>query len=875
METVRIFIKIQILLIVVLLHELNLIQGRFVQKDGLLQPGYRMPKTKQNIFRHLCTGIMKSQVKNFETVPLSPNQTKTIPTTLSFHHVSCIVKTQISRSSPSSIKVLSDLSGYMPPGMNAIIGPTGCGKSTLLDVLAGRKNPSQLTGYVLLNGKFLPDSARRRLCGYVVQENIVIETLTIRENITFSATLRLPRCTAARERDEKVSSVIEELGLTSVADRIIGTQSTCRVSGGERKRTCIGIELVNDPLVLYLDEPTTGLDSYTAGTVIQTLRRLADSGRTIVFSIHQPKYSIYRLFDRLTIISNGQMIYHGPGGQNPILHFENCGYFIEGHNNPADFFMDILHGEFDIDETVVQQENIPGTCEKDVCKTIRETVCRRLIACWLESTLWRECKVFLAECSNNFNQNRLSQLEQEKLHKNQKYNSTTTRKTTAITKHIQHKQTKFNKHDKQFDCEFIQPGNYLSTINKEIEKFDELWALSRSLSTADMNHDDDNNIHYPNVDFQQDNLYSAPMNNNNFYYYDTNVKSQKLVNWFSCKCKKQSSNYQQCSTTFCYQLFTLNWRSYLSMKRSGRTILAHFVIQLVIALFLGIIYLNMNKWRGSGIQNRVGLFFITCLHLLFLSGTLLEVFLKDRLIFIHETSTGFYRISAYFLSKILSDVLPIKVIPAFLCLSITYYLTGLRYELYPFLLWQLTIGLLTFCASAITFAVSAMVNDQRIGSILLSMFFVLMMITSGYLVNISTLWKWLQLVRYISILRYAINILTINELFDMTFCPETTLSYSKLSSIDFNRINASDSLYSNTTSLLMNEWKNTEYFRTGIEKIQNLESICISGVQYLESQAIEYRSKWAVWLNELGIFVIAILALCVAYIHLRLIKRYR
>ncbi|VDP39862.1 unnamed protein product [Schistosoma curassoni] len=217
-----------------------------------------------------------------------------------------------------------------------------------------------------------------------------METLTIRENITFSATLRLPRCTAARERDEKVSSVIEELGLTSVADRIIGTQSTCGVSGGERKRTCIGIELVNDPLVLYLDEPTTGLDSYTAGTVIQTLRRLADSGRTIVFSIHQPKYSIYRRFDRLTIISNGQMIYHGPGGQKPILHFENCGYFIEGHNNPADFFMDILHGEFDIDATVVQQEKIPGTSEKDVCKTIRETVCRRLIACWLESTLWRE-----------------------------------------------------------------------------------------------------------------------------------------------------------------------------------------------------------------------------------------------------------------------------------------------------------------------------------------------------------------------------------------------------------------------------------------------------------------------------------------------------
>lgn len=127
----------------------------------------------------------------------------------------------------------------------------------------------------------------------------------------------------------------------------------------------------------------------------------------------------------------------------------------------------------------------------------------------------------------------------------------------------------FPLHRFRLDCEFVQPGNYLSTINKEIEKFDELWALSRSVCTSDTNQedDDDNNIHYQNVDFQQDNLYSAPMNNNNFFSYDTTIKSPKLVNCFSCKCKKQSSNYQQCSTTFCYQLFTLNWRSYLSMKR--------------------------------------------------------------------------------------------------------------------------------------------------------------------------------------------------------------------------------------------------------------------------------------------------------------------
>ncbi|VDQ03814.1 unnamed protein product [Trichobilharzia regenti] len=155
----------------------------------------------------------------------------------------------------------------------------------------------------------------------------------------------------------------------------------------------------------------------------------------------------------------------------------------------------------------------------------------------------------------------------------------------------------------------------------------------------------------------------------------------------------------------------------------------------------------------------------------------------------HETSAGFYRISTYFLSKIISDVLPSKAIPALLCLSITYFLSGLRYELRPFLFWELTITLLTFSASAITFAVSAMVKDHRIGSMLLSMFFVLMM-----------------------------------------FCPRFLPSSSKLlSSIDLNSINISDPIYANLTSTLLTEWQkktNSEHFRSDVSvNIQNLESI--------------------------------------------------
>nr|CAH8856960.1 unnamed protein product [Trichobilharzia regenti] len=843
-----------------------------------------------------------------ECQALSPNPKKITSTTLSFHNISYSVKNQtFPWSSPTHLKVISDLSGYMPPGMNAIIGPTGCGKSTLLDVLAGRKNPLKLSGYILLNGQFIPSNVRRRLCGYVVQENIAMDTLTIRENITFSASLRSPRCTTSRQREAKVSSVIEELGLSSVADRILGNQLTRGISAGERKRTCIGIELVNDPLVLYLDEPTTGLDAYTAGTVIQTLRRLADSGRTVVFSIHQPKYSIYRQFDRLTILSGGQMIYHGPADKSPIVYFESCGYLIEGHNNPADFFMDILHGEVETTDTAIQQANISDTNKSGTnCKTLRETVRCRLISLWLESTLWQQCKAFLAECCVNSNENTQNQSKKPKV--DRIYKPGSSNPSTTGYNFYQNKAMKFRKKKEQCtDCDLVQPGNYLSSLNRDIKRFDELWALSRSVNPATTTNttptstivvplpDDNNDEHSPIIDVEHEmndtpikstapgKISESQLMRNQSCHLKSSIEN-KLVNSKKilgcCQLSSSDGHYQQCETSFCHQFVTLNWRSYLNLKRSWRTILSHFIIQLIIALFLGIIYLNMDKWRESGIQNRMGLFFFTCVHLLFISGALLEIFLKDRIIFMHETSAGFYRISTYFLSKIISDVLPSKAIPALLCLSITYFLSGLRYELRPFLFWELTITLLTFSASAITFAVSAMVKDHRIGSMLLSMFFVLMMITSGYLVNIPTLWRWLQLVRYISILRYAINILAINELFDMKFCPRFLPSSSKLlSSIDLNSINISDPIYANLTSTLLTEWQkktNSEHFRSDVSvNIQNLESICITGVQYLESQAVDYQSNWAVWLNELGIFVIAIVALCVAYFHLRLIKRYK
>ncbi|XP_042563190.1 broad substrate specificity ATP-binding cassette transporter ABCG2-like, partial [Clupea harengus] len=218
-------------------------------------------------------------------------------------------------------EILKNVSGLMKTGMNAIMGPTGSGKTSLLDVIAGRKDPRGLrSGRVLVDGQLV--TAELRLSSaYVVQDDILMGTLSVRESLLFSANLRLPqRQNSSSAKKQRVESIIQELGLQDCADTKIGTEFLRGVSGGERKRCSIGMELITSPSLLFLDEPTTGLDSNTANSIMALLHRLSRSGKTIIFSIHQPRYSIFRRFDQLTLLHKGEIIYAGPSN-------DTMGYF--------------------------------------------------------------------------------------------------------------------------------------------------------------------------------------------------------------------------------------------------------------------------------------------------------------------------------------------------------------------------------------------------------------------------------------------------------------------------------------------------------------------------------------------------------------------
>ncbi|XP_064272692.1 broad substrate specificity ATP-binding cassette transporter ABCG2 isoform X1 [Passer domesticus] len=350
---------------------------------------------------HLCIQMSESSTNGIPSKMQSlPDLAGRVGSVLTFHNICYHVKTKTGFScfqKTTRKEVLRDVNGIMKPGLNAIMGPTGSGKSSLLDILAARKDPRGLSGDILINGAPQPANFKCT-SGYVVQDDVVMGTLTVRENLKFSAALRLPKSVKEEEKNERVNQIIKELGLSKVADSKVGTQFSRGVSGGERKRTNIGMELITDPAILFLDEPTTGLDASTANAVLLLLKRMSKQGRTIIFSIHQPRYSIFRLFDTLTLLAAGRMLYHGPA-QHAIDYFQSIGYQCEHYNNPADFFLDVING----DSTAVAMNKADESNTADSTEERSEydkTLAEQLAVKYANSTYYRETKEHLESISS-------------------------------------------------------------------------------------------------------------------------------------------------------------------------------------------------------------------------------------------------------------------------------------------------------------------------------------------------------------------------------------------------------------------------------------------------------------------------------------------
>ncbi|BGP03105.1 hypothetical protein NBRC10513v2_006829 [Rhodotorula toruloides] len=259
-----------------------------------------------------------------------------------------------SSSAPREGKqILSSLSARVEPGsFVSILGPSGAGKSTLVDLLAGVRKSGKREGRVELVNLGGGEGEEVRI-GYVDQADELPQTSTVREAVMLAAELKLGEIPHEKKRD-RVFEVLTQLGLLDVADSIIGSpegSGTRGISGGERRRVSIALELVARPAVLIADEPTSGLDSTSALRILTALKALtlpspSPSSRptrrtTVICTIHQPSSQLYHLFDDVLLLAQGgTQLWFGKAGRAREW-WEGKGVRCPEGWNPADFLLDL------------------------------------------------------------------------------------------------------------------------------------------------------------------------------------------------------------------------------------------------------------------------------------------------------------------------------------------------------------------------------------------------------------------------------------------------------------------------------------------------------------------------------------------------------
>ena len=248
-----------------------------------------------------------------------------------------------------SRKLLSNIDGYVKSGqLLGIQGPSGCGKTSLINALTGRVSFSKnikLEGDILYNNREVEvgDFDKRIVC--ISQTDMLFSYLTVRDTLLLSAAFHQSWDTPRSIIEEKVESTIRELGLLKVSETIIGSTSRRGVSGGEYKRVLIGKEMMKDPDIVFVDEPTSGLDAFQALAVMEAMKELTSTGKMVIAVVHQPRSSIFSLFDNLLLLTEGKSVYFGSAKQ-VLLYLEELGYTVPEHYNPADFYLDLMSVDF-------------------------------------------------------------------------------------------------------------------------------------------------------------------------------------------------------------------------------------------------------------------------------------------------------------------------------------------------------------------------------------------------------------------------------------------------------------------------------------------------------------------------------------------------
>ncbi|WVQ65812.1 uncharacterized protein L199_003990 [Kwoniella botswanensis] len=542
--------------------------------------------------------------------------------------------------------VLAGSSGsILPGGFACILGPSGAGKSTLVDILAGKRKEGIVKGSV----GFTQEDGRgsRVRVGYVDQADVLSPTSTVLETLIFAAQLRLPESIPSSAKIERAQTVLSQLHLDHIANTRIGSSEHRGISGGEARRVSIGIELVSSPDILVLDEPTSGLDSVSASRLVRLLKTLAESGTTIIASIHQPSSALYQAFDQVILLSRGNQLYFGRGGIAPKEYFEKKGYRCPEGYNIADYLLEIASSENDLPP----QHN--GEIERDSSG---------------------ETSYTSIEQDGNAN---LDQASESPLNEKTITYPPSPRSNVMLSS---------------------RDDNPTATLESQSRIKDSWWKWPRS----------------------------------------------------------------HCATTFLTQVEILSGREWRNLKRDKTLLVAHIFLSCLVGIFAGGLYYKVGI-TIAGFQNRIGSLFFLGSLIAFSSLSALYNLVEVRGLFLRERAGEFYSPQAWLLTRVIFDVIPLRLIPTILVSIIVYFMVGLSHDAARFFKFLLIIVEFSMGMTLFNFLLACLFRNGGVAILLSSLCNLFLMTYAGFFVNISQIPPVLRWLRYFSTLGYTLEALSVNE----------------------------------------------------------------------------------------------------------------
>ena len=635
-------------------------------------------------------------------------------------------------------QILSNIKGAVHPGqLMAVMGASGAGKTTFLDILARKNKRGIPTGNFYVNGEKINDDDFRSVIGFVDQEDTMLPTLTVHETILDSAMLRLPKDMSFQAKLQKVDDVERQLGIHHIRDQVIGSEegNGRGISGGEKRRVGIACELVTSPSILFLDEPTSGLDAFNAFNVVECLVTLVKTyNRTVIFTIHQPRSNIVALFDQLILLAKGRTVYSGPFSHCQA-YFDNLGYSCPPGFNIADYLVDLtmhastVHPQIPEDSSIFGQDDGRGT-------RASSTMAVKSVP----SVSSFEPGSYNSESPSRPKHNRKTSVRQQQeralfTRKGSQNPATSTVRSDASSLDNNHEGSqqwlKLSKQQGAPPPQVLDDPHQLPPAAPGATGTD-LDNLVANFAESDVAEGLEEDIQSAISDANQANGHANGTPNGTAPagsvrgYRKTGILGQTII---------------------------LSKRTWRNLYRNPQLMLTHYAIAILLAVFLGYLFYGLTD-DLKGFQNRLGFFFFLLALFGFSSLTSLNAFAPERLLFTRERAKGYYSPISYYISKVIFDVVPLRLLPPVITAVIVYPMTGLLPSAPEFWKFMLFIVLFNLAAATVCLCIGILVRNPGVANLIGVLVMLFSLLFGGFLLNHETIpigLRWLQKVSLLSL----------------------------------------------------------------------------------------------------------------------------